>query len=248
MIAIAEYLSQFPEDMPEWLAEYRPADKISFANVMSSRIAYYPGFGSDGTLLEAVNPSHSVHSYIFTDYLNKRNYDLVQLRNIKGYHSIGHVDWEWEEIMPNGDFPLNVKYRFELEPEFFSKHQPNQHYMTEIYERNEEDDSIGPGRIAITILCKDGIDAYYQLFIRQYDHIPWVFLLQDHGSLGCNYDYFGKGGLLDLIMVYNCAYPRYTICENGFGTVLWDRYSKIEEVTPIVGGMHHSKRSLYVKD
>lgn len=35
---------------------------------------------------------------------------------------------------------------------------------------------------------------------------------------------------------------------NGFGTVLWDRYSKIEEVAPIVGGMHHSKRSLYVKD
>ena len=61
-------LSRMPEDMPQWLRDYRPGDRVSFADFMSSRTAYYPGSGFDGCLVSTCNRAHCVHCFIQVDY------------------------------------------------------------------------------------------------------------------------------------------------------------------------------------
>lgn len=242
-----KYLKQYREEVPEWLTNYKPGDIIAFRDVISSRIAYYPGFYKDGSLLKAVNPSQAVHSYIFADYWNSKELNLKQLDNVKGYCKIGHIDWEEEDILPKGNYILNTEgYEKDQYGDQDKPLEYKPHCMTGIYSRDKfVDESIGPERIAITLLCRDGIDAYYQLFICEYKNIPWIFLLQDHGLGGMNYDKFGADGLLDFIMMKNSAYPKYVICENGRGTQIWEGYKKIEEAHPVIGGMHHNVRFLW---
>lgn len=238
-----DYLSGFREEVPEWLLRYKPGDTISFQDIMSGRTSYYPGFWKDGSMLMTANMSHSVHSHIHLDYMNKYEEDIQQVNKIKGYHSIGHIKWTIEDILPDGRNPLNVDYKTAQRPDFFRSSKT--YYFTEILERDrDKDDSHGAKRMAMTILCEDGIDFYYQLYVCQYKTEPWLFMLQDHG-LGCNYDKFGKGGLLNEIIKINRCKPEFVICENGRGTEIWYGYKIINDVKPIVGGIHHNIRYLY---
>lgn len=242
---IFEYLSQYREEIPEWIRNYTEDTKITFADVMSGRTSYYPGFGEDGSMLEAANRSHSVHSHILLDYWNSREEDRRQIARIKGYHSIGHIDWKISDILPLGFYRQNVKRKPMMGDGDFFPARSAPHYFTEILARDPDyDDSHGAERMALTILCADGIDFYYQLYIRQYDKVAWLFLLQDHG-LGGNYDLFGKGGILDALMRANGHFPKFTICDNCKGTTIWDHYRKIEGLNPITGGMHRNVRHLY---
>ena len=236
-----EYLSQFREELPQWLREYREGDTIDFKDVMSSRVAYYPGFGRDGTMLKVGNMSHSVHSYIHLDYLNTYEKDMLQTEKLPGYRSIGHFDWEIEDVLPHGVNVSKSDFRFRL-ASFMSS---DLHYFTEIMERlPDKDDSYGAERIALTVLCADGIRFYEQLFVKEYKKAPWLFLLQDHGY-GGNYERFGKGRFLDKIMTDSGMWPEFVITDNDYGTTIWDGYTQIENIIPVVGGMHHNVRKLF---
>ena len=239
-----DYLSDFREAVPGWLRQYKQGDKISFQDIMAGRTSYYPGFWRDGSMLVTANRSHAVHSHIHLDYMNEYEEDVEQVKKVNGYHSIGHIEWTLKDILPKGRFPLNVDYKAWMKADTFRNKQI--HYFTEILERDKDkDDSHGAERMAITILCEDGIDFYYQLYICQYKTQPWLFMLQDHGLGGGNYDKFGKGGLLNEIIKTNRCKPEFVICENAPGTEIWDGYQKINEVNPIIGGMHHNTRYLY---
>ncbi len=243
---IHEYLKQYREEIPSWLATYKASDKISFKDIMSSRIGYYPGFGNDGSLLKVGNMSQAVHSFIHLDYLNTRENIIKQINHVQGYHPIGHIDWRPEDLLPNGPYPFD-KYLNSRQREIrdlFSK-DSDHHIMTDILQRDfDRDDSHGSERIAITTISADGIEFYYQLFVKEYSVNPFLFLLQDHG-FGCNYDKFGNGGILYRIMRQYHSWPTFIICDNVHGTRIYDGYERIENIEPVIGGMHRNVRHLY---
>ena len=244
---ISSYLNQYKEDVPEWLRNYKEGGQVTFADVMSGRVGYYPGSGFDGTLMKLGNMSHSVHSFLYVDYgISKREIvnHLAQPRSINGYHRIGRIEWKEKDITPNGPYPCNVMknpLHFD-DPKAFVDPKEVPYCFTDIMERNENrDESKGSQRFAITFLFADGIDTYYQIFCREYKKAPWIFLLQDHG-FGGNYDCFGKRGILDEIIKKNDIRPRFVLC--GDNTDIWDGYKKLN-LPAINGGLHYNPRFLY---
>lgn len=244
---ISSYLSQFEEEMPLWLWKYEEGMLVSFSDIMTGRIAYYPGSGYDGTLIKVGNRSRAVHSYLYVDYgVGKEDLikHLAEPNSIYGYHSIGRIEWTEKDILPNGQYPLNVnkKPRTPFRGPFKSDEKP--YCFTEIMERNpDKDKDFGAKRFAVTFLFADGIATYYQVFCMEYKKAPWIFLLQDYGW-GGNYDIFGKGGLLDSIIKRNGIRPQFVICASN--TRIWDGYEAHTELPPINDGMRNP-RMLYRK-
>lgn len=253
---MTDYLKQWAEDMPEWLANYQPSDNVDFSDFMSGRIGYYPGAGYDGFLIETANKAHCAHSFLYVDYDYRRTrekvkYELSKKGTLKGYHSIGRVEWSHEDLMPQGDYQLPSNLLISRkDPETFIAENAQPFCIMEIYERNQDrDDSWGSERLAVTYLFADGIATYFQLFVMQYKKAPWLFLLQDNGW-GINYDAFGKGGLLHRIIRHYKMFPNFVIedkCPSG----IWDGYYQIDNVEPDIrdiNGVDKRIRTLYQKD
>ena len=248
MIFPNEYLSNYREEEPAWIAHYLRGQQITFRDVMSSRVAYYPGSGYDGTLLKEGNKSHSVHSFLYVDYgISRKELEdhLAQPNSIRGYHPIGHIEWTEADLLPNGQYPVTIHKK----PLFFAPHtfvdpEEKPYCFTMIMERDEgRNDSWGAEHFAITFLFADGIATYYQLFVKEYAKAPWLFLLQDHG-FGLNYDRFGRGGILDTIITQSKLYPTFVI--NGNGHRIWNGYQKVKGVEPVIHDRHRSRRELYM--
>ena len=105
------YLKDYREEVPAWLSDYLQGKQFSFKDIMSSRVGYYPGSGYDGTLIKVGNMSHSVHSFLYVDYLVKRKEledHIAQKNSIRGYHPIGEVELQERDIMSNGQYPFNI--------------------------------------------------------------------------------------------------------------------------------------------
>ena len=242
MTEMTSYLGGFREETPAWIGEYLRGGHVTFKDIMSSRVAYYPGSGSDGTLFMVGNKSHSVHSFLYVDYGIGRNELNGQIDTISGYHQAGQIEWSEADLLPKGQYPLDWWLPDpKFEPKVSTREQP---YCFSVFlERDsDKDDSCGAEHFVVTFLFADGIATYYQLFVKEYAKAPWLFLLQDHG-FGGNYDCFGKGGMLDAIISKSGLYPEFVIC--GDNTEIWDGYSKTEGVSPVYGGMHHNRRELY---
>ena len=223
MMYVAEYLSNYREEEPAWIGRYLRGEQLTFKDIMSSRVAYYPGSGYDGTLMKVCNMSHSVHSFLYVDYLLKRSdleRHIAQRNSIRGYHAIGKIEWTEKDLMPNGQYPFNInKEPMFFEPNTFVDPDEKPYCFTLIMERA----------------------TYYQLFVREYGKAPWIFLLQDHG-FGCNYDCFGRGGILDSIIAESGICPTFVLC--GDNTRIWKGYAKVKGVLPICDGFHH-RRDMY---
>ena len=72
MTDMISYLKEFREEAPVWLENFLRGEQITFKDVISSRVGYYPGSGYDGTLIKVGNMSHSVHSFLYVDYLPRK--------------------------------------------------------------------------------------------------------------------------------------------------------------------------------
>lgn len=236
--SISSYLSQYDENVPQWLQNYKMEGNVSFEDVISTRVGYYPGSRLDGALMKIGNMSHSVHSFLYVDYGLSREElidHLAQPISIRGYHSIGRIDWEEKDILPNGQNIYVNKNRF-----LYQNEKP--YCFTEILERNENKDaSWGARRFCITFLFADGIASYYQIFCKEYNKAPWIVLLQDHG-FGGNYNRFGKGGILDAIVRKTEIRPEYILCADN--TKIWDGYDIID-LPAVCGGANRRPRRLY---
>lgn len=246
MMYVKDYLSKYREEEPAWIGKYLRGEQITFKDIMSSRVAYYPGSGFDGTLLKEGNVSHSVHSFLYVDYgISRKELEnhLAQTDSILGYHPIGKIEWTEADLLPNGQYPINNKKKpMFFEPNTFVVPNERPYCFSLIMERDEgRDDSRGAEHFVITFLFADGIATYYQLFVREYSKAPWIFLLQDHG-FGCNYDRFGRGGILDSIIAESGICPTFVLC--GDNTRIWKGYSKAAGVLPICDGFHN-RRDLY---
>lgn len=244
---VSSYLSQYQEEIPKWLSEYKNGAEVTFADIMSSRIGYYPGSGFDGTLMKVGNKAHTVHSFLYVDYgISKKDLidHLAQPSSILGYHSIGRIEWEEKEILPNGEYPLNVRKDplYIKDPNYVFLENEKPYCFTEILERDEDKDEIwGAIRFCVTFRFADGIDSYYQLFCKEYKKAPWIVLLQDHGW-GGNRDRFGKGGLLDAIILKNKIRPPFVLCADH--TRIWKGYELEEGLQPAPkrGRYDHTRR------
>ena len=238
MTEMISYLSNYREEEPEWVSRYLHGDQITFKDIMSSRVAYYPGSGDDGTLIKVCNKSHSAHSFLYVDYLVKRKEledHIAQKNSFLGYHPIGKIEWQESDLMPNGQYPLGFDIKPKHgRPDTFVDKEEKPYCFSVIMERNEDkDDTWGAKHFVVTFLFADGIATYYQLFVKEYSKTPWLFLLQDHGW-GGNYDKFGARGLLDRIIQRNHCFPTFVLCAGN--TRIWRRYDKIEEVSPLEYG------------
>ena len=241
------YLNNYREEEPEWIARYLHGEQITFKDIMSTRVGYYPGSGFDGELMKVGNKSHSVHSFLYVDYMLKKKElesHIAEEGSILGYHPVGQIEWQESDLMPNGQYPLDMKIEpLHAEPTSFVRKGETPYCFTVIMKRNEDkDDTWGAVHFVETFLFADGIATYYQLFAKEYKKAPWLFLLQDHG-FGGNYDKFGAGGILDEIIQRNHCFPTFVLCASN--TSIWGGYEKLEEVSPIYGGMHQHQRDLY---
>lgn len=54
--------------MPQWLRDYSNGADVTFTDVMSGRVGYYPDSGLDGSMIVVGNRSHALHSYRYVDY------------------------------------------------------------------------------------------------------------------------------------------------------------------------------------
>lgn len=245
-VEMTTYLSNYREDTPEWIKRYLRGEKITFKDFMSSRVGYYPGSGYDGTLMKVCNISHSVHSFLYVDYmLDKKDLErhLAAPKSIIGYHSVGRIEWTEADLFPQGIHPFVLpKKPCCFSPQLFTLSEEHPYCFTLIMERNKNyGDAKGAKHFAITFYYTDGIEVYYQLFVKEYAKAPWIVLLQDH-ILGGNYDRFGRGGNLDAIMKLYNLYPEFVIC--GDNTSIWQGYQKAK-AKPVYGGLHNNRRSLF---
>lgn len=247
---MTEYLKQWAEDKPKWLADYHTGDKVAFSDFLSGRIGYYPGAGFDGCLVEVANQAHCVHSFLYVDFGPTREEVEDRLRRedaFMGYHSIGSIEWSHDDLIPYLGQPVPSDLYSRLNAsERINKDNWQPFCIMEIYERNEDkDDSWGAERFALAYLCSEGIETYYQLFVMQYKKAPWLFLAQNHGFGGIYGDFgFENDGILHGIIHKHQVLPEFVISGSCVEN-MWDGYHLIEDVEPVIGGMWKNTRALY---
>ena len=95
------------------MTDYQPGAQIAFSDVMASRIGYYPGSLFDGCLIKTANKAHCTHTFLYVDYGVTRDQverELSREDALMGYHSIGSVEWPYDEILPLGGFQVPLGY------------------------------------------------------------------------------------------------------------------------------------------
>ena len=148
------YLQDYREEEPEWIARYLRGEKITFKDIMSTRVGYYPGSGFDGELMKVGNKSHSVHSFLYVDYMLKKKElesHLAEEGSILGYHPVGQIEWQESDLMPNGQYPLDMKIEpLHAEPNKFVRKGETPYCFSVIMERNEDKDDAWVLRILLS--------------------------------------------------------------------------------------------------
>ena len=257
-----EYLKQYKETMPTWLANYKKGDSINIDEVFSSHVVYYPGSGDDGQPIETCVQASCSHVFLYVDYgitrkdlENKlvhpgfRGYSILDTIEIsekdlapKGWHP--HVN-TWKKSLVNDKEPYSlvnfVNYAIKRRGRAIGEEPYSFMY---IFERQEGlTDEHGAKRFAIIFLFADGIASYDELFGNKNIPTPFLVVLQDHGS-GGNYDKFGKGGLMEKIAIKTDSFPKLLIV--GDNTPAWNGYSNVN-CEPVKGGEHKNPRHLFEK-
>ncbi len=242
-----EYLSQHSEPCPSWLVNFNEKDGFDHQAFFSSRVVYYPGYGSDGQVVKLFGSSHSAHCFVYADSLKHKEQVLADLDNpeknyhgsFRGYHRLARVDLTPDQIAPVG-WTQHAKPR----ASDFAKPQIQPFGFLEVLERNAElTDEYGAQRLAILFLGADGHATYDALFCQRNNRpAPYAVLLQDHG-IGGNYSDFGANGVMEQIAQATRVLPKWLIV--GPHTQAWRSYAQVDGVEPDLGGMHGNKRSLY---
>ena len=229
---IFDYLSQFEEAVPDWLADNAFSPERFFAG----RTVVYPGAGSDGHAIEIFNRSHSAHCFVYIDQAYRTNQIRQELAPqsyaegsfyIRGYHTI------FEQGSPPGTpgtQPSSGCSAFHLC----------------VYERNSEYDACwGAERIALLLVGAEAHATYQWLYGGAFAATPpFGVLLQDHRA-GGNFSGYTFGDLRSPMVQTARAngWPRFLVV--GERTKPWPGFIRIAGVKPSVGGMHQSVRVLH---
>ena len=228
MIEMISYLSNYREETPTWIGRYLRGEQITFKDVMSSRVGYYPRYyqrcNCDGTLIKVGNKSRSVHSFLYVDYIKRDVLEeqIAKKDSFLGYHSVGQIEWHESDIMPSGQHQI-------LKP----SNQETPYSFSMFFERNKDkDDSWGAEHFVVTFLFGIGIDIYYWLFKKEYQKAPWLFFLNEKY----------KRGTFERNVKSRHHHPQFVIFDKN--AKIWEGYEKVEDVYPIFGEFRR-RRDLY---
>jgi len=228
---IISYLSKFREETPTWLENYLHGGQITFQDIMSSRVAFYPGYfqrgNCDGTLIKVGNKSQSVHSFLYVDYkIGRKELEeqIAKPDSFRGYHPIGRIEWRESDLLPSGQNHILMPLRHTDETPFC---------FSTIWERDEEQDNTwGAEHFIVTFLFAEGLEAYSRLFIKEYSKAPWLFLLNERY----------KGDVFGRDIQRSDDYPSFVIFQEKANK--WARYEKVKDVHPVFGEFR-CRRDLY---
>lgn len=220
MTDIYTYLKAYREEEPEWIARYLRGEQITFKDVMSTRVGYYPGYYTklecDGSLIKVGNKSHSVHSFLYVDYQVTRNLledQIAKENSFHGYHLVGRIEWQETDIMPSGRHQI-------LKP--IRNVQEAPYCFSIIMERNEDkDETWGAEHFVVTFLFGIGIEEY-RLLRREYLKAPWLFLLNERY----------KGTSFEQDIQRSHCYPIFALFT---GNHIWKGYEKVKQVSNMLG-------------
>ena len=244
-----EYLEQYREDIPEWLKVYQSGQSRSLVDFLQSRVVYYPGSGIDGDPVEVFGASHSAHCFVYADYwLSEDDIKLeLHTRGFKGYNILDEVSFSIHEVMsaiPRRESfltPDELRAAAAGVAERRRTIHPDPYALLAILERKSGfDDDHGPERFAVLFLGADGFATYEALFANKNAPKFFGLVVQDHG-FGGNYDHFGRGGLLEKIMVRSGAYPHFILTEYPRS---YDGYANVEWTVPVGS----RRRSLFYRE
>ena len=226
-----DYLKKFGTELPRWLKDYQPGEKIPMEQILRERIFFYPGSAFDGQPIKTFNISRSAVVFLYADYLFGRAEltEECQKYGLKGYRILYQYEIPMEELIPMEDyrpFP-NLAAPF---------------CRIIIFEKDSSRGIVeGSDRL---ILIYTAIDAVYlfRKFFAERGIVPFGVLLEDYG-FGCNYTRFGEGGLLSECAHEYGNYPRFLLCRED--RLAWRGYHRLPGLEPEYGGMHDYGRFLY---
>jgi DNA-directed RNA polymerase delta subunit len=233
MTDIFTYLKDYREETPGWIGKYLRGEQISFKDIMSSRVAYYPGYyqrcNCDGTLIKVGNKSHSVHSFLYVDLIKREELEtqIAKEDSFRGYHLVGQIEWQESDIMPSGQHQI-------FKP--IQNNQETPYCFSIIMERNEDkDDAWGAEHFAVNFLYGISIDIYYWLFKKEYLKAPWLFLLNERY----------RRGTFERYIKSRYGYPQFVLFDELYDREnnIWKGYEKVENVPSV---FNESMRSLYL--
>lgn len=236
-----------PEPLPQWLRDWKPGAAITMEQFFASRAVFYPGSGTDGQPVKFFGSRHAAHCFVYADYGLPRDHVERELGDsghpFRGYQRAGRVELSERELTPCG---WQAHVRPERDP---GQHASERSYaFLQILDRQSGfDDSHGPQRLALLILCADAVATYDALWCQSDSlaNAPYAVVLQDHGY-GGNYTKFGRGGYLEELASTTRRLPSLLLVAEN--TQAWSGYAIIEDEADGDGGMHHYKRQIWQLD
>lgn len=233
------------EPMPRWLEEWTPKAGLVLKQFLASRVVFYPGSGTDGQPVEFFGSRHLAHCFVYVDYGISRGHVAQELGEgghpFLGYHSVQRLEVNENALTPHG-WTRHLRTR---DAPMGAMGVETPYAFMEILEREPAiSDNHGPQRLALLILCADGVAAYDALFWQERAGVgaPYAIVLQDHG-FGGNWTRFGRGGHLEQLAIDTGRFPDVLLVAEN--TDAWDQYSKVAGQVAGGGGMHHFRRQLW---
>ena len=227
MTDIYTYLKDYREEEPEWIGKYLCGEQITFKDIMSSRIGYYPGYYTklecDGSLIKVGCKSHSVHSFLYVDYQvtrNKLEEQIAEKNSFYGYHLVRRIEWKELDIMPSGRHQI-------LKP--IHNIQETPYCFSIILKRDEDkDDTWGAEHFAVTFLFGRGTDVYYWIIRKEYLKAPWIFILNERYYKGTSFEQ----------NIQRCHYPKFALFTTEKQVL--KGYEKVKQVSNMLGVFERS--------
>lgn len=233
------------ENLPAWLQAWQPSKKIAVTDFFASRVVFYPGSGTDGQPVAFFGSGHLAHCFVYADYGMTREHVTLELGDaghpFAGYVSIGRQDLLENDLTPHGWVP-HILPAGAVQGSLATVRP---YAFIEILERRSGfGEGHGPQRLAVLILCADGVAAYDSLFCQPRSTLPFAVVLQDHGW-GGNWTTFGQGGCLDSLVSQTLRLPEYLLVAEN--TDAWQGYIPVEGMIAGGGGMHGFNRQLWCR-
>lgn len=242
-VHVTEFLSEDIEPLPAWLDAYVAGGTFPYDEFFACRVVYYPGSGTDGHPVEVFGASHAAHCFVYADYLLEQARIIEELTShpFHGYSVISTVSLGEDAIDLAPSTPHLSKTELADSTRFADPIRS--YFLFVVLERiGSLTDSHGPKRLALLFVASDAIVGYDALFCQRGQAAPFAVLIHDHG-FGCNYDRFGRGGLLEVIADRAGVRPRYLLVDEH--SKAWSGFTMIEHVSPTPGGMHHGLRQIW---
>ena len=244
----------YSESLPSWLATFDPKksedQRVLLTHFFASRVVFYPGSGTDGHAVKVFGSSHSSHCFVYADYLVSEASIRAALSTgggFLGYRSINRTTVHPEQLSVAQWSPHITATEFNELDSRYPYRRARTYGFLEMLERIEHlNDAHGPQRLAILFLGADGHATYDALFCQQGQRAPFAVLIQDHGFSG-NYSDWGRNGIMSRVASETRRLPEFLLADPA-GTDPWSGYTRVEGLTPSIGGQWANRRSLYRRD